>query len=355
MAKKTLVILLPGFAKDENDTTCIPSAQSFILTLQRLYPAIEIIIIAFDYPFTKEPYRWHNIQVLPFNMQYTRRIKRHLQLYAVYRKIRAIHKQENVIGLLSFWCTYNALIGHYFSKLNHVKHYCWLRGQDAKKENKIFRFFSPKGSEVIALSNSLKETFFDNYKILVQHTIPMATDIAAFKEIADMERNTDILGVGSLIPLKQWDIFIAVIAAINRVKQNLRCVLCGQGTEKQKLINLIKQYKLEHVITLTGEIPHQEVLCLMKQSRILLHTSSYEGYAAVFSEALYAGCYCVSFVDPGDEKNYKWKIVTTKDEMIMECTQILSGDADYSAIVLHRMEDSVHQVMQLYDSTSSIT
>ena len=48
---KRLVILTPGFPKDETDTTCIPFLQDFILELNDQYPSLKIDILAFDYPF----------------------------------------------------------------------------------------------------------------------------------------------------------------------------------------------------------------------------------------------------------------------------------------------------------------
>ena len=48
---KILVILTPGFAKDETDTTCLPMQQSFIRCLNKMIPHLNIIILAFQYPF----------------------------------------------------------------------------------------------------------------------------------------------------------------------------------------------------------------------------------------------------------------------------------------------------------------
>ena len=37
--QKTLIILSPGFAKDEADTTCLPAQQVFIKALNKNFPS----------------------------------------------------------------------------------------------------------------------------------------------------------------------------------------------------------------------------------------------------------------------------------------------------------------------------
>src|SRR4030095_10397149 len=64
---KTLVILTPGFAKDESDSTCLPMQQSFIRVLNEKFPQLNIIIIAFQYPYFKKTYQWFGNTVISFN------------------------------------------------------------------------------------------------------------------------------------------------------------------------------------------------------------------------------------------------------------------------------------------------
>jgi hypothetical protein len=63
----TLVILAPGFAKNEDDTTCIPMQQVFVRALQQARPELKIVVIAFEYPFNRSTYTWNGIQVVAFS------------------------------------------------------------------------------------------------------------------------------------------------------------------------------------------------------------------------------------------------------------------------------------------------
>ena len=61
--KKTVIILTPGFAKDEQDTNCIPTLQQYVSTLSEMRPDIKLHVIAFQYPFKEGHYKWKGIDV----------------------------------------------------------------------------------------------------------------------------------------------------------------------------------------------------------------------------------------------------------------------------------------------------
>jgi glycosyltransferase involved in cell wall biosynthesis len=55
------------------------------------------------------------------------------------------------------------------------------------------------------------------------------------------------------------------------------------------LTRYLKDHRLETVVRLAGRLPRERVLDAMSKSRILLHTSRYEGQGYVFLEALGSG------------------------------------------------------------------
>ncbi len=50
---KHIVILTPGFPKNEQDTTCIPPLQAYVENFTAIHPEIKMSIISFQYPFFK--------------------------------------------------------------------------------------------------------------------------------------------------------------------------------------------------------------------------------------------------------------------------------------------------------------
>src|SRR5260221_640751 len=53
------------------------------------------------------------------------------------------------------------------------------------------------------------------------------------------KRDIDILAVGSLLPLKQYDVFIRIVAEIKKSLPGIKAVLVGNGPEKGALEELV--------------------------------------------------------------------------------------------------------------------
>jgi len=64
---KTLIILIPGFPANEQDSTCLPFQQAFVKHLRLLDPEMNIKVLAFQYPFFESVYSWHGVEVSAFN------------------------------------------------------------------------------------------------------------------------------------------------------------------------------------------------------------------------------------------------------------------------------------------------
>src|SRR5450631_2072968 len=231
--KKTLVILSPGFPIDEADTTCLPSQQIFIRALNKNFPSLKIIILSFRYPFSTLAYQWYGNLVIPFNGEK----KSFIGWIGLWRILDELKKENNLIGLFSFWCGEFGFIGKYFGKRNNLKHFTWIMGQDAKKGNKYIPLIRPQSNELIAMSYFLSKEFYKNYGIQPQHIIPNGIDTSLFLP-RNVERDITILGAGSLIALKQYDVFINVVNEIIKKMPDTSAMLCGKGSRQMELQQL---------------------------------------------------------------------------------------------------------------------
>ena len=240
--KETFIILTPGFPKSEADTTCLPLQQNFVRTLKEILPDVRIVVLSFQYPYHENSYNWFGITVLPFNG----RNKGGFTKLSLRRKINSIlkkiHAETNIVGLLSFWYNECAYVGKKFGEKYGIKHYCWLLGQDAKKENKYPKFIPPNVNELIALSDFLQNEFEKNHGVKPKFVVPPGID-ESFLMLLLPKKDIDIMGAGSLIPLKQYDIFLEAVAEIKKQIPEVKVLLVGEGTEKEKLHSLITQTK----------------------------------------------------------------------------------------------------------------
>lgn len=342
-----LIILTPGFPKDEGDTTCLPMQQNLIRSIKHSHPDLNIIILAFQYPYFEKTNQWFNTTVISFNGQNKGALKKILLRRELNTVLKKINRENKVVGILSFWYGECARAGKKFADQYQLKHFCWLLGQDAKKENSYPKKLHADQGELIALSDFLREEFEKNHGIRPQYVIPPGIDTKEFNDPAP-GKDIDIIAAGSLIPLKQYQIFIKTIAAIKKQLPNIRSVLVGEGPERNKLQSLIDEHGLQQNIMLTGELPHRETLQWMQRAKIFLHPSSYEGFGVVMIEALYAGCDVISFCKPMQQDIAHWHIVQDASGMQQKIIELLQLGLREERASIFYIDDTAKKVMNLF-------
>jgi glycosyltransferase involved in cell wall biosynthesis len=161
--------------------------------------------------------------------------------------------------------------------------------------------------------------------------------------------------VGSLIPLKQYSVFIEILGLVKKYLPEVRAALCGKGPEESALKDMIRQNDLQNNIILAGELSHREVLEYMAKSKIFLHTSSYEGICVSCIEALYAGTHVLSFVRLMNDPIPHWHILSEKYQMVDKIRNILSGpEIEYNAVKTFTIQESVQNIVQLFNYNESV-
>ena len=348
--RDTLIILTPGFPENEADTTCVPPRQMFVKALSEIAPNLNIIVITFRYPFFSHTYLWHGIQVISFGSRYNSRFIRVFTNLRVWITLLRLRKDNNLIGLLSFWLGKCAFVGSSFARRYKLKHFGWLLGQDAKPGNKYVQKIKPAGGSLIALSDFIRREFKKNYNISPAHIIPVGIDTQLFGPIT-ADRDIDLMAAGSLIPLKQYHHFLNVLSALKATLPNVKAMLCGDGPEMEKLRSEANIRGLKDNLIFTGRLLHHDVLALMQRSKVFVHTSAYEGFGTVCAEALYAGTRVVSFVKPMDAHIKHWYTVTDDPEMTHVIKEILlNNNLTYDERVLvHPIENIVKDVLTLFE------
>jgi glycosyltransferase involved in cell wall biosynthesis len=346
---KTLIILIPGFPAHEKDSTCLPFQQALVRHLKLLSPDLNIRVLAFQYPFFEGIYHWHAIEVHAFNGGNQGGFRRLLLWKAIWKRLRKIFREDQVLGILSFWMGETALIAKYAAKKYGVHSFIWLMGQDARKNNRYVSISRPMPQSLIALSDFLADEYHKNYKIKPAITIPPGIDVSSFPAVS-RERKIDILGVGSLIPLKQFDQIIKLVAALADAYPGLRVVICGDGPEREKLQQLIQYFNLAGQIELLGELDHASILALMAKSRMLVHPSAYEGFGVVILEALYMGAHVVSYYQPMHIHFSHHHIVQTQEEMKKEVMNLLDNkQLNHDPVLIYPIEETCKKILSLYN------
>ena len=203
--------------------------------------------------------------------------------------------------------------------------------------------------KIIAISKKQKNIFEKNSDKKNLDVIPFGISDRKNNSENLSQKETDIIGVGSLIELKNYKFFINIVKKLILDFPNLNCVIIGDGEEKSVLLNLIKELKLENNIYLAGKLHREKVFEYMKRSKILLHTSNYESLGYVFEEALMSGLTIVSFEVGIAEASERWKVCNSGDEIYFNLKQLLKCKLNYTPEILYKVEETVKAYWKIYN------
>lgn len=288
-----IVLLLPGFARDMEDDTCIPILQDFIAGLREAHPELELNLLAFQYPNTASLYHWNGIKVNCLGGQNRGGIHRvntwRKALVTLYR----LHRMNPVHLIHSFWLSECALIGQLFSRWQRIPHLCSVMGQDALPQNPYLGWFK-RVTPHLSCGSARAAQQIQALLPVQAAKIPMGIFPKHLPASHETERDIDILGVGSLAKVKNFSRFIDIIHSLIPHFPNLRVVIAGNGTLRGPLEEQIRLLQLQKNVMLVGHQSRSAVAELMMRSRILLHTAHYEGQCLVLWEALFWGVRVVS-------------------------------------------------------------
>ncbi|MCH8034756.1 MAG: glycosyltransferase [Bacteroidetes bacterium] len=346
---KHIVIITPGFPKDETDDNCIPSLQQFVSHISEQSNDFIFSIITLHYPYTKSEYKWNGINIYSCGGKNIKFPLRFFTWRKVYNYFKEIITNNDVSLIHSFWLGECALIGNKLSNKYNFPHINTLMGQELSQSNKYLKFINLDKLKIVALSKNQAGLFGDIMKRNVDVTIPWGIDNNDYV-ISVNARIIDILGVGSLIPVKRFEQFVRVIKRLKETHHKINALLIGSGKEKDNLENIIASNNLKENIKLTGEVNRSLVIDYMSQSKILLHTSIYESFGYVFAEALASGMYIVSYNVGAANKSDKWLVAKTEDEIISHITLLLNSKLFFKPINLFPIQNTIAQYEMLYNS-----
>lgn len=345
-----VVVLTPGFAASKADTTCIPVLQSLMFALHQQHSAnINIQIVSFQYPFTKGSYDWNGISCWSAGGSNRKFPARWKTWYSVIRFLKRFHKKKPIDIIHAFWLTECTLVGKWAAGITGAKLICHAMGQDVLPSNRYMKHIHPSSLNILTISEYAARQLQKNFGIKDALAVPMGLNIDDFKGLQfNEERHTDILGVGSLIPLKNYRLFVSLFAQLAKEFPGLTGRIIGDGVEKESLMKLIHESGLQEQLLLEGKLDRRDVLQMMTHSRILLHPSQFESAGYVFLEALYAGMKVVGF-DTGFLPDLpEADICNNEDEMLNTLRKLLAHKHSHRQVMVHSIQDTANTVFDYY-------
>jgi len=121
-----------------------------------------------------------------------------------------------------------------------------------------------------------------------------------------------IISAGRLVPWKGFDLLIESLAEM----PDWNVIIVGDGPDKLRLQGLIKNMDLEKRVKMLGNIPREELLKKISQSKIFALLSTFESFSFQIVEAMYSGAPVIA----GNIGNISEIIENGKDGILIDPT-----------------------------------
>lgn len=133
------------------------------------------------------------------------------------------------------------------------------------------------------------------------HLAASGIDIKLIESVRPSRVKTDILSVGRLVKDKNHALLIEAVELLVKDNPGLTCRIVGRGPEKENLIVLIKNLKLQKNVELIDHLPEaRDVYAYMKSARVFALPSTREGFGIVALESLACGTPVVTVDSPAN-------------------------------------------------------
>ena len=141
-------------------------------------------------------------------------------------------------------------------------------------------------------------------------------DVQRINSIAPSDTISDVFFSGRVIKEKKVDVLIRAVALLRKELPGIKVVIAGDGPEKEGLQELAKRCNVEGNIRFLGFTrDNDELIALMKSSKVFVSPSAREGFGMAALEAMASGLPVVTSNAP---KNAVKDLINGKNGIISE-------------------------------------
>ena len=152
-----------------------------------------------------------------------------------------------------------------------------------------FDFFIPISRELA--------TFYE--PLLAPHQVAVRFIPAAIQpvvaEVPSDFSQPHLVAVGRLSPEKGFDDLVRMVGLVRQKVPNIRLDLYGDGPERERVVQLVKEHHLEQSVFLHGFQNKETIAQAMSVASLFVMTSHTESFGLVLLEAMTNGLPCVAF------------------------------------------------------------
>lgn len=112
---------------------------------------------------------------------------------------------------------------------------------------------------------------------------------AAFRPGGQKTPNPSIVAVARLVPVKRHELLIRAAAHARSLVPDLTLTVVGEGYERERLDEVVRELEADSWIRLTGHVPEHELVGLYQQAWVAASASAREGWGLSLTEAAACG------------------------------------------------------------------
>lgn len=214
------------------------------------------------------------------------------------KKIKQIVKINKIKTIISFVNNNNTICGLslYFNK--KVKLIVSERSNPIviMPSNKIWtilRRIAYKRADYVSVQFDEFKTF-DNSRFIKQCVeTPNIILSAPYKREDKKTGVIKFVSCARFAPIKRFDLMIKMFKKVHDINPNTELNICGDGSDREKIIKLIDDLNLSNCVKLLGNT--KDVYSVLKECDIYLMTSKQEGFPNALSEGLATGLSAIVF------------------------------------------------------------
>ena len=130
------------------------------------------------------------------------------------------------------------------------------------------------------------------------HLVANGIDLKKIARIRPSIHNCDIIFIGRFIKEKNLDKLIEAVDLVRKKKPDVKCHIIGDGPEKNTILAHVSDSGLGDNIRFFGLKEYDEVIAILKASKVLVLPSTREGFGIVVLEAFSCGVPVVTVSSP---------------------------------------------------------
>ena len=345
-----VVIITPVFAVDESDSINVPFLQIYCKEL--LKTNTKLTIIAEQYP-QRGNYSWHGVPVITLKRKTSKAVYKFLRRKRLLNALKTVDKKSPVHVIHNIWFNILGQISEKYALQHRIKHVTSLAGQDVLPSNDYLKQIPGYTGELVCPSLFQKLKLQEHYAINPKIVGWGINDFTLERR----ERTIDLILCGWVNPVKNYPEFLKIVSELHKTNSLKKVVVCGGGPLLNSLIRDVQARGLNTLIDIKSSIPRDQVLALMQQSKILVHTSDFESFGLVLAEALAANCVVLS--KPVGIAFDQRAIITchTTEEFVSGIKNVLQNYRDVDAAYLNRypIRKTVEDYLEIYQNRRATT